>query len=211
VARPKRAHLRRLVILAAGVEAIGARGLENTRLSDIAKRAGTTPSNVLYYFSSREELLEEALILADERFFAALSTRLEAHPSAVDRLALAIHDSVWSYDWGLWVELHAAALRRPRTRATVARFNRDWLNVLTEIIRLGQEQDEFADVDAEETAIAVAALIDGLAAQVIVSDPAIPRERVERICLAFASDRLGCDFGESETEGPSTRIGRLGM
>src|SRR5438093_524635 len=61
VTRRKLSEVRRRQILQATVTVIGERGLCDTRISDIAERAGASSALVLYYFGSKDRLLAEAL------------------------------------------------------------------------------------------------------------------------------------------------------
>src|SRR5919201_2307412 len=75
--RPPIAHLRRPEILGAAAEVIRERGLQNTRIADVAERVGTSAPAVLYYFESKSELLSEALVAAEEGFYAEFEAQLE--------------------------------------------------------------------------------------------------------------------------------------
>ena len=59
--RPKVDHLRKPQIIAAAAEVLYERGLFDTRIGDIAERAGTSSPTILYYFESKDRLLEEAV------------------------------------------------------------------------------------------------------------------------------------------------------
>ena len=59
--RPKLEHLRKPQIVAAAGEVLYERGLFETRIGDIAERAGTSSATILYYFESKDQLLEEAV------------------------------------------------------------------------------------------------------------------------------------------------------
>ena len=62
--RPKLTQKRRTQMLEAAAEVIGERGLCDTRIADVARRAGLSPALVVYYFGSKEKLLTEALAYA---------------------------------------------------------------------------------------------------------------------------------------------------
>ena len=57
----------------AAVHVIGERGYCDTRIADIAARAGTSSALVIYYFESKDRLLAEALSYSEEQFFDASS------------------------------------------------------------------------------------------------------------------------------------------
>src|SRR5688572_33306607 len=64
-ARPKLTQKRRTQMLEAAMEVIGERGLCDTRIADVADRAGLSPALVVNYFGSKEKLLTEALAYAE--------------------------------------------------------------------------------------------------------------------------------------------------
>ena len=74
--RPQIDHIRRPQLLAAAADVIAERGLAGTRIADVAERVGTSSAAVLYWFSSKDELLAEALIADEERFADELVTAL---------------------------------------------------------------------------------------------------------------------------------------
>ena len=78
--RPKIEHLRKPQIVAAAAEVLYERGLFDTRIGDIAQRAGTSSPTILYYFESKDRLLEEAVDRTDREFYA----RVRRGPGAPD-------------------------------------------------------------------------------------------------------------------------------
>jgi AcrR family transcriptional regulator len=60
---------RRARVLEAAAAALLERGFAETRIADIAERAGMSPGHVMYYFESKERLLLEALRFKEEALF----------------------------------------------------------------------------------------------------------------------------------------------
>ena len=190
--RPSTAHLRRPAILTAAAEVISERGVQNTRISDVAERAGTSPPGVLYWFPTKDELLAEALQFADERFYAGLTEELAELGSARERLGRLVE--LWPADGDgetvLWMELWVRALRDPRVAATRERLDRRWRDALADIIREGQASGEFGPADADDVALLLGAVMDGFAIQLALGDPAVTADVVKRHCLELAEARL---------------------
>jgi AcrR family transcriptional regulator len=186
--RPSNAHLRRPAILTAAAEVISERGVQNTRISDVAERAGTSAPGVLYWFPSKDALLAEALTFSDDRFYDDLTEELAALGSARDRLTRLIE--VWpAEDDGetvLWMELWVRALRDPQLAATRERLDRRWRGTIARIVKEGQESGEFVEGDADDLALLLGALMDGFAIQLALGDPAVSKETVRRHCLQLA-------------------------
>ena len=53
------ADQRREQMLRAAIEVIEERGFPETRIADVAARAGTSPALVIYYFKTKDQLLTE--------------------------------------------------------------------------------------------------------------------------------------------------------
>lgn len=198
--RPSTAHVRRPAILTAAAEVISERGVQNTRISDVAERAGTSAPGVLYWFPSKEELLAEALTFSDDRFYDTLTQELEGLPSPSERLARLVE--LWPSDGDgetvLWMELWVRALRDPKLAETRERLDRRWRDALADVLREGQATGEFGGDDADDLALLLGALMDGYAIQLALGDPAVTTDLVRRHCLQLAMRGVEHDEGTVE-------------
>jgi AcrR family transcriptional regulator len=75
-ARPSKGDERRQRVLQAALAAITERGIPDTRMADIAARAGMSPGHVLYYFRSKAHILTEVLRWNEDRFHEQLQSKL---------------------------------------------------------------------------------------------------------------------------------------
>jgi AcrR family transcriptional regulator len=190
--RPTNAHVRRPAILTAAAEVISERGVHNTRIRDVAERAGTSAPGVLYWFPTKDELLVEALQFADDRFYESLTRELEGLGSATARLRRLI--DLWPAEGDgettLWMELWVRALHDPQLARTRERLDRRWRAAIADIVRDGQASGEFAPADADDLALLLGALMDGFAIQLALGDPAVTADTVRRHCLGLVETRL---------------------
>ena len=62
------------------------------------------------------------------------------------------------------------------------------------IVLAGQEAGEFAPVDADDFTITLSAVLDGLAVQIALDDPAVPPQRTYDFAMRFAAGQLGFDW-----------------
>jgi AcrR family transcriptional regulator len=195
--QPRLTRQRRMEILEAAVEVIGERGLCETRIADVARRAGASAALVLYYFDSKDGLLTEALTHAEDRFYLETFHELTGLAGATDRLVYLIDRSLPAGgsqvlgDWQLWFELWSRALRDPNVARKREALDRRWRTTIAEIVRDGQRAGEFAEVDADDFSLRLASLIDGLAIQAILRDPEATPERVREACVDMAGRELG--------------------
>ncbi len=81
---------RRIEMLRAAAELICERGFGDTRIADVAKRAGVSSALVIYYFGTRDRLLVDALRYSEESFYEAAEKMLAEVPSLRERLSLLI-------------------------------------------------------------------------------------------------------------------------
>ena len=115
-------------ILRAASELIASDGIDEVRIARVANRARASTALVHHYFSTREELLAQALLqsfelAADERFGAGPA----AAGSATEGLAIAIDECLptpgeGEREWVLWVELWLRATREPDLRPVAGRM-----------------------------------------------------------------------------------------
>ena len=184
-------------ILEAACDLIAAEGIDDVRIARVATRAGASTALVHHYFSTREELLEQALAhsfdtVGEERF-----GERPAGEGAVERLARVIRESLpepgpQERDWVLWVELWLRAARDPELRPIAARLYgryRDWL---VDAIRAGVEDGTWS-AEPEAVADHAIALFDGLGVRALLDDPAMGLERARENIAAILGRELKVD------------------
>jgi AcrR family transcriptional regulator len=197
--RPRVDHLRRPQIVEAAAEVLYERGLFDTRIGDIAERAGTSAPTILYYFESKDRLLEEAVDQTDREFYSRLLEGQARYEHASDKLVHLIEETSLGpgglSDWTLWMEIWVRARRDASVRESYFELDRRQRKLIADIVRDGQAAGEFsADADPDAFAIALSGLMDGLGVQVTLGQPDVAPERMIAICLALASTELGCEL-----------------
>jgi AcrR family transcriptional regulator len=197
--RPRLDHVRRPELLEAAANVIRRRGLVNARVADVAEEAGTSAPSVLYYFSSKAELLSKALTSAEERFYEELAARIDGIESALERLAVIIESGTadGDYDASLWMELWAQALRDPELADTRAELDGRWRRTIADVVRYGQERGEFGAADPERFAVLIGSLLDGLAVQIALRDAEVTPGRVRELAVNVAERELGCTLPDA--------------
>src|SRR5208282_3123033 len=198
VGRAEAGELRREQMLRAALEVIVERGYADTRIADVAERTGTSPALVIYYFKTRDQLLTEAIRYSEDSWYAECLRRLEEIPTAAGQLTELVamtclpgtdpEPRSW---WLLWLDLWALSPRNPGVSAVRQKSDERWRETIRSIVLAGQEADEFASVDADDFAITLAALLDGLAVQIALEDPQVPPQRTYELGMRFAAGQLG--------------------
>jgi AcrR family transcriptional regulator len=180
-------ELRRAELVDATVRTMAARGFEGTTVRDIARAAGASPASVLYYFSSKDELLAAAFAEADQRFRARVRDAvagLEPAPTLVRIVELCFPDDA-SEDptWSLEIDLWAAAPRRDELREIFETASADWLELIAAAVETGVRDGKLrVSGSPRDEAMAFAALVDGLAVHTRVTKH-VDVEAARRILL----------------------------
>jgi AcrR family transcriptional regulator len=210
---PAAPDLRRGQMLQAAAEIIGERGFSETRIADVARRSGASPALVIYYFSTKDRLLTEALRFSEDRFYEGVAALLDDLATARERLELLVRltcipqgDDEIPGAWGLWFDLWAQAFRHPEIAKDRIELDQRWRDTIARVVRDGQEAGEIGDVDAGEFAITFAVLLDGLSIQVALKDPVVDPEKAFGIAMTFAAREL--DVAWKPWRGPASRSGR---
>ena len=185
---------RRIEMLRAAAELICERGFGDTRIADVAKRAGVSSALVIYYFGTRDRLLVDALRHSEESFYEAAEKMLAEVPSLQERLSMLIRwtciprgDDEIPGAWGLWFDLWAQAFRHNEIKAGRVELDARWRAMIVDAVRSGADQ---ANVDPRMFALEFAALLDGLSIQVALEDPEIDSDVAYDIAMRFAEREL---------------------
>jgi AcrR family transcriptional regulator len=184
--------VRKPQILAAAVQLLVEEGLSNVRVADIAERAETSATSVIYYFGSKAELFEQAIAGADDAFYGALAADIERLDSGMDRLALLVVRSSAS-DWLLWMDLWVYARRNPELLQAHRRFDKRFRDMFGDTIRHGQSRGEFGPGDVADIGLRLGSLMRGLAVHVALGGHEVDSDQMIDHALRAAALELGCD------------------
>ena len=186
---------RRIEMLRAAAELICERGFGDTRIADVATRAGVSSALVIYYFGTRDRLLVDALRYSEESFYEAAEKMLAEVPSLRERLSLLIRwwTSVPEADdeipgaWGLWFDLWAQAFRHTEIRAGRVELDARWRKMIVDAVKSAELETK---VNARMFALEFSALLDGLWIQVALEDPEVDSDLAHDIAMRFAEREL---------------------
>ena len=152
-------------ILAATIEQLSENGYNGISLAHIAKRAGFTRSGLLHHFSSKEELLREALshrLLSNAKSIHALETASASE--MLDMFLRMVEFTTWVRNATAAYEILAAESTAPDHPAHAwfgeqfAHARRNMAGALRRGIAAGEVRP---DVDVEAIAVQLAAIGDG--------------------------------------------------
>jgi AcrR family transcriptional regulator len=199
VGTTERAQDTRERILDAACDLIATEGIDDVRIARVAQRAGASTALVHHYFSTREELLEQALM---HSFDLAGEQRFGEDPATVgaptERLAYVIRSclpepGVAELEWVLWVELWLRAVREPTFQPVAARLYARYRAWIEDVIRAGVEAGDFSAPDPGAVADHAMALLDGVGIRALLHDPTMDLERARRFVAEVLARELGVD------------------
>lgn len=186
-------------ILEAACDLIAADGIDDVRIARVAMRAGISTALVHHYFSTREDLLEQALM---HSFEGAGDERFGAEPSggsATEALADAIAASLpfpgpARREWVLWVELWLRAVRDPALLPVASVLYERYRTWMEGLIEAGVKSGEFEPrLEVREIADLALALLDGAGVRALIADPAMNVARARELVAARLAAELGID------------------
>ena len=192
--RRRRAGLDKQGVLVVAADVIAERGYSATRLSDVARRSNLAVSSLQYMFGSRDDLLVAAITTHSSLELAAIQE--EAAKIADPRLRLetivaaAISDESGTSGWLMWLEFWQTAARDHDLRDHAENMQQGWHQLLADAIGDGCDAGQFsADIDIADTAVAILAIIDGLALAFIIARSVPLHAEARRVALKTV-DRL---------------------
>jgi AcrR family transcriptional regulator len=204
---PGTADQRREQMLQAALEVMAERGYPETRIADVAERAGTSPALVIYYFKTKDQLLTEAIRYSEDNWYAAGTRRMAAIPTAAGQLeelvamsCLPEADADPASSWGLWLDLWAQAVRHPEVAGVRQKFDERWRETISSLVLAGQEAGEFGPVDPADFAVTLSALLDGLAVQIALGDTVVSPHRAFELSMRFAAKELGFTWAPADRQ-----------
>ena len=204
------ADQRREQMLRAALDVIVERGYTESRIADVAERAGTSPALVIYYFKTKDRLLTEAMKFSEDTWYEAGTRRMEQIPTAAGKLeeiiamcCLPEADTEPETSWVLWLDLWSQAVRHPEVASVRQKFDERWRELICSLVVAGQEAGEFGPVDPGEFAALFSSLLDGLAVQIALADPAVSPTRAFELAMGFAAGQLGFTWTPRRARGRS--------
>jgi AcrR family transcriptional regulator len=170
-------------------------GIDRVRLAEIARRAGMSSGQVMYYFTTKEHILLETLAWQEHKDTRHRQAILPAIAGAWRRLEryveLYIPSGPADPAWILWTEAWARAPHDAQLSEFLDELSRPWGEDLAEIVQHGIQEGTFAPQgEPGDFTICFRALLDGLAISHLLQKPSLPRERLIELAMNTARAQL---------------------
>ncbi|OKI12667.1 TetR family transcriptional regulator [Streptomyces sp. CB03911] len=154
----------------AAISAIAEKGTAAVRMSDIAARAGMSTGHILYHFGKKDRLLLEVLAWSEADLGARFQQAADEAASPAEKLALFVRFYLPRHQgderYALWTQV-LAQRHDDAGRHLLTALSDAWEERLEAILREGQAQGRFADVDPPEFVIRAVAMLNGLSGDVM--------------------------------------------
>ena len=164
--RPDVSDERKSQILNAAEQVFTQKGFDRTRMDDIAGETGLSKGTLYLYFKSKDELIIAILDRIFQGIFKQLDARKNKHIGATEAIYEFTEEAIRDYKYMLRLlpiayEFLALAFRNKTVQKSLKHYFRTYIEVLVPIIQSGIDSGEFRPVDAQEVAIAAAAIYEG--------------------------------------------------
>lgn len=180
-------------VLEAALDLIIEAGIDQVRLAEIARRAGMSSGQVMYYFTSKEHILLETLAWQEHqdtmRRQAALARVTGAWPQLERFVELYLPASHPDPSWILWLEAWARAPHNRQVSRFLEQLLTPWLDDLAGLVARGVAEGAFAP-PAGDFARRFIALLDGLALQRLQQMEGSSRKHLTELAMHAARIEL---------------------
>jgi AcrR family transcriptional regulator len=182
-------------ILQAALDLITEAGIDQVRLAEIARRAGMSSGQLMYYFTSKEHILLETLAWRDgqdlSRTRAALAGVTGAWSQLEQYIGSYLPASPADPSWILWMEVWARAPHNDQVSQRMEELLQPWLDELAAIVARGVAEGAFtAPASAGDFTLRFSALLDGLAILRLRQMHQPSRERLVDLAMTTARSEL---------------------
>jgi AcrR family transcriptional regulator len=195
--RPDVSEERRTQILEAAMVVFARQGFDQARMDDIAQEVGLSKGALYLYYKSKDAIISAILQFFFSQAMKKLQSFLESEeqPSVREQLLRLNQYYVAEMKWmvsllPLSFEFYAVAARQKTVRQFLKRYFKDYREVLAALVQRGIDRGEFRPVRAEQVAIAIAALYEGLALLWMVDPEATQWEQTGESSLLLLLDGL---------------------
>src|SRR5215510_10241303 len=187
-------------ILQAAIDLITDVGIDRVRLAEIARRAGMSSGQVMYYFSSKEQILLEALAWREQQETDQRRAALPAVPPGWRRLELFVDlylpTSLTDPVWIMWMEAWARAPHSKEVSDFLDKLMQPWRDDLAEIVEQGISGHVFQSLPSVASfPMRFCATLDGLAVLRLIQMPDLSSGELTAMAMRSARAELALGAG----------------
>ncbi|MGY4541408.1 AcrR family transcriptional regulator [Arthrobacter sp. UYNi723] len=167
---------RRNAILEAAWQLIAERGYHHVRVQDVARICGTSTGTIHYYFPGKDDVLREALRYCVDQAFTRQGLVLRQIDNAHKRMLALIEMQLpvgvqVRNEWSIWLQFWSETALNPALRPVHNDFYSRWMDAVISIVKRGQRQGIYRDVDPVQFARLLSSATDGAAIKILTGAP----------------------------------------
>lgn len=186
---------RRAAILEAASRVICTKGVEGTRLSDVAEAADISIGSIQHHFPSRDGLLAATFEWVNDTSlndWEAMASEADARQTVHALLRFAAFEQPGAeMTWAVWMEFWALAHRNPVFRVQYEHIYSRWRAPFFKAIEDGIEQGVFECLPSVRDVVdRLTAEIEGLRVRALLDPEGMPRERMFSLLISDAEHAL---------------------
>lgn len=191
---------RREQILGAALAVFTQKGYHAANVSDVAAQAGVSQGTIYWYFESKEDLFNAAILSVFDDFGQEWLSALEQCTTASEKL-WALSEAMEDFGqtaeslFMLFLNYWASSSNRQDAAQLWADLLGSYKDLTAAIIEEGVQNGEFAPVDASALVWAILAAYDGLAAYLALM-PDLDLARVNKVFVETLVKGLKADLVE---------------
>lgn len=193
--KPDISEDRKNQILDASIKVFAKHGFQKARMDDIAKQARLAKGTLYLYFKNKDEIINHALTSIIEGELTHIQSLHQTDLSTKEKLQQVIVSAIKDFKkfepiYPLFYEFYAYALRSKSIRKFFTGYFKTYLKALIPIFEEGIARGELKDIDPENAAISVSAVIEGTLVLLIYDPDRIDLEKHMRFSAEMLLEGL---------------------
>ncbi|MCS6885585.1 MAG: TetR family transcriptional regulator [Acidobacteriota bacterium] len=185
------------LLLEAAYEEIAARGLAALTLDALAARAGVSKGITVYYFNSKEQLLDELFVWLTDRILSELdelAKQVESASSFITKVVNYFFSSAQKSRalYGTYLYFAASASHNQAFRRTKRRFHDRLGQIARSVIVTAVRSGELPPQDIERTVVLSQLIIEGMLSRWLTEEDFAVLPLYKDCCLQELYSLAGC-------------------
>ncbi len=185
---PELHRKRKLQIVEAASKCFVQRGFHQTSMKEICREASMSPGNLYRYFKSKEDIIKAAAD-AETEWLAEEMQKIGETENIVDALTTTAMITIEEFndpDQARFIaEIYAEAARNPSVGSCFSRNDAEMRRAIARLVQTAEREGKISPLlKPDETAQALAALIDGFSTRILVEPdfkPAKARKTIRQM------------------------------
>lgn len=152
-------------MLRVAAEIFREKGFDRSRMEDVARELGMLKGSLYYYFESKQEILDEILLVPRERFLRRLEEIASSRGTPSVKLRKAIKAFISGFDVeypAMSVAVYERFSRSGHQAEEVRRLRRRVQEIFERLVQDGVDAGEFETKDVKMTTFAIAGMCNWL-------------------------------------------------